>query len=155
VGLLLRLRLSNAQVDETAFRVTAASLPPRDSDDPTVRRWLSRAGPSRLAALARLDLARAAAVRDLGGPDTTADVAASWRLARAVRAVAPPLTVGDLALDGRGLIGLGMKPGPHFGRILDDLLDWVLDDPTRNQRDVMEARALELAGGGAGGGPGG
>jgi hypothetical protein len=40
---------------------------------------------------------------------------------------------------------LGLKPGPHFGRILDALLDWVLDDPARNRGDLLEERALELA----------
>jgi hypothetical protein len=39
-----------------------------------------------------------------------------------------------------------LRPGPGFGRILDALLDWVLDDPSRNRRDLLEARALELAG---------
>jgi tRNA nucleotidyltransferase (CCA-adding enzyme) len=62
-----------------------------------------------------------------------------------VRAAAPPLSVGDLELDGRGLISLGLKPGPGFGRILDSLLDWVLDDPERNRRDLLEERAVQLA----------
>jgi tRNA nucleotidyltransferase (CCA-adding enzyme) len=70
---------------------------------------------------------------------------ASWRRARQVRAAAPPLAVGDLALDGRGLISLGLRPGPGFGRILDALLDWVLDDPGRNTRELLAERALELA----------
>ena len=63
-----------------------------------------------------------------------------------MRSTAPPLAVGDLALDGRGLISLGLPPGPDFGRILDALLDWVLDDPGRNRRELLEAKALELAG---------
>jgi tRNA nucleotidyltransferase/poly(A) polymerase len=144
-GLLLRLRLSNAQVDETAFRVGAAPLPDSDGNDREFRRWLSASGPGRLAALARLDLARAKAERMFGANDRTAHVVASWRRAREVRAAAPPLSVGDLALDGRGLIALGLKPGPGFGRILDALLDWVLDDPERNRRGLLEARAVELA----------
>jgi tRNA nucleotidyltransferase (CCA-adding enzyme) len=143
-GLLLRLRLSNAQVEETAFRVRAAPLPLAGAEDGAFRRWLSATEPQRLAALARLETARARAVRRLGGPDRTAQVVASWRKARRVRAGAPPLAVGDLALDGRGLISLGIRPGPDFGRILDGLLEWVLDDPTRNSREVLEQRALQL-----------
>lgn len=143
--LLLRLRLSNAQVDETAFRVGAAPLPKPEADGRAFRRWLSASGAGQLAALARLDLARARAERSLGGEDRTDGVVASWRRARTVRAAAPPLTVGDLALDGRGLISLGLKPGPGFGRILEGLLDWVLDDPSRNRRELLEVRALEIA----------
>ena len=145
-GLLLRLRLSNAHIDETAYQAGADPMPAADEEPRAFRRWLSAVGGLRLAALARLELARARAERRLGGPDRTLDVVASWRRAREVRASAPPLTVGDLALDGRALMSLGLRPGPEFGRILDALLDWVLDDPARNRRETLEARALELAG---------
>jgi tRNA nucleotidyltransferase (CCA-adding enzyme) len=146
-ALLLRLRLSNAQIDETAYRAGAAPMPESGSAASAFRAWLSASGPRRLAALARLDLARARAERRLGRPDRVESVVASWREARAVRASAPPLAVGDLALDGRGLIGLGLQPGPHFGRILDALLDWVLEDPSRNRPELLAERALELAAG--------
>ena len=83
--------------------------------------------------------------RGAGGEDRTGDVVASWNRARAVRRVGPPLSVGELALDGRDLIALGLKPGPAFGRILDALLDWVLEDPDRNEADRLRARVAELA----------
>ena len=69
---------------------------------------------------------------------------ASWRRAKAVRAADSPLAISDLALDGRGLIALGLKPGPGFGVILEGLLDWVLDEPERNRRELLEERAKEL-----------
>ena len=149
-ALLTRLRFSNAAVDETAHRARGAQLPPPDESDASFRRWLSSVGPHRLPALARLDLARAKALCGLGVDDRVAAVVASWRRARLVRSAHSPLAVGDLALDGRGLISAGMRPGPEFGRILDALLDWVLDDPARNRRELLVARALELAGGDAG-----
>ncbi len=123
-------------------------MPPPDADRRTFRRWLSETGPGRLSGLARLDLARAVAECRLGLGDTVSTVVGSWREAKAVRAASPPLGVGELALDGRGLIALGLKPGPDFGRILERLLDWVLDDPSRNQRDLLAEQALELASGG-------
>jgi tRNA nucleotidyltransferase (CCA-adding enzyme) len=144
-GLLLRMRLSNAQVDETASRVEADPLPAAHEEERVFRHWLSRVGPQRLSSVARLEVARARAVARHGGADRTGDVVAAWRKAKAVRAGAPPLAVGDLALDGRGLISLGLKPGPGFGTILDALLHWVLEDPERNRREVLEKRALELA----------
>jgi tRNA nucleotidyltransferase (CCA-adding enzyme) len=143
-AMLLRLRFSNAIVDETAHRASALPLPGPDAEERAFRGWLSATGAERLAALARLDLARAEAECRLGIGDHVADVVASWRHAQAVKRAAPPLTVGDLALDGRGLISLGLKPGPSFGRILEELLEWVLEDPARNQRDALAARALEL-----------
>ena len=151
-AMLLRLRFSNAHVDETAHRAGAAPLPGPDVDDRSFRRWLSASGPQRLAALARLDLARALAERRLFMRDSVDALVTSWRRARAVRAEGPALDLGALELDGRGLIRLGLKPGPHFGRILDALLDWVLDDPSRNRQDLLAARALELAAGEPSGG---
>jgi tRNA nucleotidyltransferase (CCA-adding enzyme) len=53
--------------------------------------------------------------------------------------------VGDLAISGRDLIGLGLKPGPHFGVILEALLDRVLADPGANDEERLKEWALELA----------
>jgi tRNA nucleotidyltransferase (CCA-adding enzyme) len=53
--------------------------------------------------------------------------------------------VGDLALDGRDLIRLGLKPGPRFRRILEGLLDQVLGDPALNRTEALEVEALRLA----------
>jgi tRNA nucleotidyltransferase (CCA-adding enzyme) len=72
-------------------------------------------------------------------------VASAWRRARSVLRASPPLEVGALELDGRDLIGLGLRPGPGFGRILDRLLDWVIEDPARNRREILAERALRLA----------
>jgi tRNA nucleotidyltransferase (CCA-adding enzyme) len=64
-AMLIRLRFSNAQVDETAYRAGAPDLPAPSAEDREFRRWLSASGPERLAALSRLDLARARAERGL------------------------------------------------------------------------------------------
>jgi len=79
-----------------------------------------------------------------GGTSPDAVVAA-WRAARRVRATRPPLAVGDLALDGRDLIRLGLKPGPHFGEILESLLELVLGDPALNRVETLEVEAVRLA----------
>jgi tRNA nucleotidyltransferase (CCA-adding enzyme) len=142
--ILMRLRLSNAQVDETARRALAPPLPVPGASDAEFRRWLGSVGPERLAAVARLDLASARA----GGPTDTASVVASWRRARAVLATRPPLTVRDLAVDGKDLIAMGLSPGPEFGEILDGLLAWVLEDPVRNEPEALRSEALRLAGAG-------
>ena len=100
-------------------------------------------GPAHLPAIARLDLAAARAAGKLRDSE---DVVASWRRAREVLAANPPLEVGDLAVDGRDLISLGLRPGPRFGEILGALVEWVLDDPSRNERERLLERAARLAG---------
>ena len=140
--ILVRLKLSNLQADETARRASAPLLPEAGAAGADVRRWLARVGPERVSAVARLELARARA--SVGGR-TPEEVVAAWRRARAVLRERPPLDVAALELDGRDLIALGLRPGPAFGRILDGLLEWVLDDPARNRRELLEEHALELA----------
>ncbi len=56
-----------------------------------------------------------------------------------------PLGLKDLAVDGNDLRQIGVAPGPAMGRILNDLLHDVLDDPTRNTRAELLAAAARAA----------
>ena len=57
-----------------------------------------------------------------------------------------PLTLRDLAVDGDDLIsGLGLKPGPQIGALLERLLGSVIDDPARNTRDQLLTQARDWA----------
>jgi hypothetical protein len=55
-----------------------------------------------------------------------------------------PHRLGDLAVDGRDLIALGYTPGPPIGRALRELLKEVVDEPSRNDKELLLARAKEL-----------
>ena len=48
-----------------------------------------------------------------------------------------------LAVGGRDLIELGIKPGPIMGEILGKLLERVLEDPSMNDRDKLLSIAKE------------
>ena len=48
-----------------------------------------------------------------------------------------------LRINGRDLIGMGVKPGPLMGEILGKLLDEVLDEPSRNDAEWLAGRACE------------
>ena len=138
---LVRLRLSNADTDAVAYLSGAPELPPPTPEEEVQRRWLSRHGGQVMKGVARLDLAAARA----GCADrSSTEVVEAWRAMRAVLRSCPPLVVGDLAIDGRDLIALGLKPGPVFRDVLQQLLDWVLGDPSRNERDGLLLRAEEV-----------
>ena len=47
------------------------------------------------------------------------------------------VTKEELALSGKELIELGVKPGPAMGKILDRMLESVLEDPARNTREYL------------------
>ena len=56
----------------------------------------------------------------------------------------PAYTVGDLALTGRDLIAMGLKPGPAMGSILKTLLAEVQDECLANTREALTPRAQEI-----------
>ena len=47
------------------------------------------------------------------------------------------LTIKELAISGKELMELGMKPGPQIGEVLKNLLDKVLDEPELNEREQL------------------
>jgi tRNA nucleotidyltransferase/poly(A) polymerase len=107
--------------------------------DAAVRRFVKRVGRDLLDDLFTLreadNVASGAREPDRGGlPELRARVA---------RVLADdPLEAGQLSVDGHDLTeALGIEPGPLVGRLLDRLLEAVLDDPTLNRRE----RLVELA----------
>ena len=56
-----------------------------------------------------------------------------------------PLTVKDLKIDGRDLKQEGIEQGPKIGNILKSLLSEVVDDPNKNTRSFLLARARKLS----------
>jgi tRNA nucleotidyltransferase (CCA-adding enzyme) len=140
---LQRLRFSNAVVEDAAALAGglrcaqsggASTLPSSDAD---VRRWLARATRARAGALLALTRADARAAGDTP-PGAVAEVEAFAALAAAVERERPPLTMGELALDGRAVMErLGIPPGRAVGDALRHALDRVLDDPTLNTPDAL------------------
>lgn len=152
---LKSLKYSNVEVRAAVVLAEAGAIPlatpsglPADAaafapDDATLRRFVARIGRLTLASAARLRWARAAA--ELGAGATREERLAA-RLAgirlyrRAVRiAWRDPLTIGDLAVDGDDLRAAGVAPGRAIGETLQRLLDVVLDDPARNEREALLA----------------
>ena len=113
-----------------------------DWTDAAVRRFLRRVGDGQplddLLALRRADTAASV------GPELRDRAADELERRLAALRGAAVLAVRELAVDGDDLIAeLGMAPGPEIGRILDEMLQAVLDDPARNQRDTLLRLARE------------
>ena len=150
-GLLSSLRFSNKDRDRITSLVRYHRAPNPDTlSDADLRRWLKRIGPELLDDLHSLMIAVARAhteppTPEASSPQRAATLAEVERLvgrARALLELAPPLSIGELALSGNDLRQeLNLPPGPLLGRTLQALLELVLDDPELNQR----ARLLALA----------
>ncbi len=135
--LLVRLKASNADVERVTslVRLQSALFPP-DAPDAGVRRWLQHVGPGHVRDLFRLRFALWRAAPSERGD---VDLRTRWRHAHAVMLAHPPLTSGELAIDGGDLKRLGLQPGPRYGEILRALVERVVEDPRLNTKDQLIA----------------
>jgi len=138
-ALLGRLRFSNAETDRVAALVRGSSEPPEpDGEGASLRRWLARHDRELIPDLTRIGIADARIERRRGREEVARRAVDRWRALRRELRADPPLSREALALDGSDLIRMGFEPGPHFGRILDRLLERVLDEPRLNRREILE-----------------
>jgi tRNA nucleotidyltransferase (CCA-adding enzyme) len=151
--LLRGLRFPNREVERLAQVATnAESLRARIGDAPArleeveLRRWASTTGRVDLADTLRVAMAVTGAAGDVDAA-TRAACGALYR--RALRcAWRDPVQISDLVVDGEDLMReAGVPPGPRVGSVLRGLREWVIEDPSRNRRDALLARARELAAG--------
>lgn len=47
------------------------------------------------------------------------------------------MTRKDLAISGRDLQSMGIQPGPEMGKLLERLLETVLEDPSKNTAEEL------------------
>jgi len=50
------------------------------------------------------------------------------------------VSLKTLAVNGKDLMEAGVAPGPQLGKVLQELLDYVLEDPERNTREELLSR---------------
>jgi tRNA nucleotidyltransferase (CCA-adding enzyme) len=137
-GWLSDYRYSNAERDKVVrmIRHHLLGYGPEWSDA-AVRRFVQRVGEDLLDPLLRL--ARADAVAK--GRPVDEDLARIEELASRIRAqlsAGAPLRARDLCISGREVMGrLGVGPGRMVGRVLDRLLEVVLDDPSLNRPEAL------------------
>lgn len=108
-------------------------------DPVAVRRWLAQAGPARAGELVALADAEAHAAPARDASAARGEVKELQATMAQIAHDRPPLTLQDLAIDGRRAMEvLGAPPGPHVGEAIRHLLERVLDDPQLNEPSALE-----------------
>ena len=125
----------------TLVREHDATLP---TTAPGMRRCIGRLGLNTLNQLLAIKQADMDAQSTHERPQKQATLREARLLLEDVLEGTPAYSVGDLALAGRDLIALGLKPGPAMGSILKTLLTEVQDEILPNTREALEPRAIEL-----------
>ena len=151
---LSALRFSRVEVNRIATLVDAwgavgdamqVALTARQTpSDALVRRWIADIGRLDVAPFMRLASAHWSARRAAGidAPPARAVRETYRRMLRS--AFRDVLELKDLAADGDDLLASGIPPGPHLGKILDALLDAVLEDQSLNRPDWLLQEAKRL-----------
>jgi tRNA nucleotidyltransferase (CCA-adding enzyme) len=134
-----RLKLSTAERERVVAMVEHHMffyMP--DWTDGTVRRFVRRVGQDALGPLFAL---RAGDVRGRGfDEDPARELGELQRRIGEVAAADAALRVTDLAIDGKDVMRvLEIPPGREIRVLLERLLELVLDDPTLNVRETLEA----------------
>ena len=136
------MRLDNATVSEVSTLIHYHGFP-FSKDEPGVRRMMNAIGPlwDDLIALMRADArAKSEAYQERRLPV----IDRLEELHEAVSERGDCTDIKHLAVTGGDLIKAGMQPGPEMGRVLSALLEQVLDDPSRNEREYLLAQAEEI-----------
>ncbi len=144
-ALLRRLRYPRPVIEDVSHLVRYHMFGTEpELTDAAVRRFLQRIGARHLDAL--FALRRADDIGSGRAPDDPRTAAFRTRLDAEVAAEAA-LDRDALAIDGDDLIReLGLRPGPALGRVLDALVERVIDDPALNDRATLLLVAQAMAG---------
>lgn len=139
-----RLKLSVADRDRVVAMVAHHMFfYSPDWSDGTVRRFVRRIGGDALPALFAL---REGDIAGRGfGEDPEVELGELRRRIGEVATADAALRVTDLVIDGKDVMRvLGVGPGRVIGVVLERLLERVLDDPSLNQRETLEALVPEV-----------
>jgi tRNA nucleotidyltransferase (CCA-adding enzyme) len=122
----------------------AKALASGSPSDEQVRRWLARLGRLHAGAFLRIASARWEAARAAGEPAPSAAAvrAVHRRMRRSMYRDA--IQIADLRIGGDELRRLGIPAGPIYAKILQALLDRVLEDPARNTPEALLAEVPRI-----------
>lgn len=115
-------------------------------DDRERRAWMSATGSQHIPDIIRMWLAVQRG-RLSSSPDTARDHGELSEVIRLIREDVRcriPLRVGDLAIGGKDLMELGVRPGPVMGGVLRALLVEVWDRPSFNHPNRLRERAMQI-----------
>jgi len=140
---LRRLKLPNETIDSVLHLVKHHMFNyTEDWTDSAVRRFIARVGADKVGPLFDLRMADSAAIAG-AAPDPRLLEPFRRRIS-ALQEGEAAFRIGDLAVNGNDLAGIGIPKGPVMGRILAELLETVLDDPEQNRKEALLVIASAL-----------
>lgn len=110
--------------------------------DSAIRRFVKNVGEDLIDDLFKLRIADAAA--NPKSQFSPVEIAALEKRISEVRAKDMVIKLSDLDIDGNDLIEMGITPGPALGKVLNILLEKVIEEPLLNTKEDLLKIAAEL-----------
>ena len=107
----------------------------------TVRRWLNKIGPDMLNKLIYVKIADVEAHSDINQASRRDNILGVKLIAKSIVAEQQCFQIKDLAINGRDILALGVESGPVVGKVLNHLLDMVLDGENENEHELLMGEA--------------
>lgn len=129
--ILQRLKFDNKTIDAVCILVREHMS---KYDNLNVKRLINRVGIENLDNLFELQIA------DIRASKPPHDIEGVLKVKEDVTKIInekQPLTVKDLKISGYDLMALGMEPGREMGKLLNELLELVLENPKMNNEDCL------------------
>lgn len=102
-----------------------------------MRQAMAKIGPDLMPLLFLVQLSDVMAQNPETIPSKTEKIKNSIRLWENVEASKAALSIKQLKITGNDVMALGIKPGPYLGQILKEALEWVLEEPERNEKETL------------------
>ncbi len=133
-----RLKLSKADREEVVYLVRWHMFSIPDTEK-SMRRFLLRHGSERAQQLFEIRRCDRTGLGFEQSPDSRLNVAfaRAEALMEEQLNAQPVFGTGDLAVRGRDLIDLGIEQGPEIGRLLQEILEKVVDGDLPNEREAL------------------
>lgn len=138
-----RLKYDN-DTRETVLAVIRSHSVVFRPDSKQARRLLGKLGEERLRLLIELELADVKSQNPLYREERVANIAAFREKMEEVLAEEHCFSLRHLAINGRDLLCLGIPQGPEIGRILNALLEQVMEETLPNEPDALKEAARKV-----------
>jgi tRNA nucleotidyltransferase (CCA-adding enzyme) len=138
---LKALRFDTKTIDQVALAIRYHQVAFKPE---TMRKWLSRLGEPLVRLLIEVKRGDIAAHVPSVVSSSLASLDVAEKTVDELIAQEACFSLKDLALDGKDLKALGIEEGPKIGRVLNALLDAVVEDELDNTPEALSNKAKEL-----------
>ncbi len=139
-GIMKRLKFDNDTLKMVELLVRNHDLKV-EADQRSVRRAMNKLGREVFPLLLDVKQADILAQSDYMRTEKLAHLDRLKSLYDDIMAKGQGVAIADLAVSGSDIVALGVSPGPQIGRILAGLLELVMEDPDKNDRDILLSEA--------------